>query len=144
MDPVSFVVTTVAGAVLKKLAEDSYGGLKKKLIQLIGPSAVQAVEADPASEHARKFLGEQIEKSDAARSDPELPRLAVAVADELAKLPDEEDLGGNISVRDIKAGRNIVVRQLEANPGSGISIEGIRASGTARFENLQSGWRPPS
>lgn len=142
MDPISFVVTTLAGAVLKKLGDDSYSALKAKIVALIGGTGVQAVEAKPESPAARALLAEQIGESQPALRDAELPVLATRVADALAALPEEEPLGGGITVRDIRAGRDIMITLLQANPGGGISIDGLRASGQVRIEGLVAGWKP--
>lgn len=144
MDPISFVVTTLAGAALKKLADDSYGALKARIVALIGATGVQAVEAKPESPAARALLAEQISESPPALRDAELPELATRVAELLARLPEDESLGGGITVRDIRAGRDVIVHHLQAHPGGGIAIDGLRASGQVRIEKIEAGWTPPS
>ncbi len=141
MDPVTFVVSALAGGALKKVAEDVYAALKGRLVALVGGAAVAAVEAKPASETARAFLAEQISENPAAQADPELPKLAAAMAEALAQLPDDDDLGGSITVQDIRAGREVILRQLEAHPGGGILVEGMRASGKIHISGITSGYK---
>ena len=66
MEPATFVVTALAGAVLKEVATDSYKAVKAKLVGVFGlGKAVEAVEEEPDDADARAFLAAKVAKSGA-------------------------------------------------------------------------------
>ncbi len=119
-------VGEVAGTeIIKEMTKDAYKSFKKKLADICGRGASRAleqVEADPASEDARKKLASavsHIDAEDAAEIDESYETLVTALKDDPAarktaevmasiKLDVESD--GKVTIQSIRGARTIDVK----------------------------------
>ena len=132
MEPATFVVTALAGAVLKEVATDSYKAVKAKLVEVFGlGKAVEAVEEDPGDEDARAFLAAKVAKS-GALDDAEVVQAVDAIAAALEKLPAGTGLGASMTVENIKAERVEFLRNT-VHAGGALTARDIEG-GEVRFE----------
>lgn len=138
MDPATFVVTTLAGALLKDVAADGYKAVKAKLVDTFGlGSAVEVLEADPDDSDAREFAAKKLTKSPAIK-DAEVLGGVELIAGELGKLPDDTPLGASLTVRDLKA-ESVEFRNNRVRGGGAILAERIKTPGKIVFEDNEVG-----
>ena len=138
MDPATFVVTTLAGALLKEVAADGYSSVKAVLVNRFGlGKAVEVLEEAPGDEDARNFAVKRLAKSPAIE-DAEVLDGAALVAAELERLPEDTSLGASLTVRDLKA-KSIEFRNNRVRAGGSILAERIEAAGKIVFEGNEAG-----
>jgi hypothetical protein len=133
MDPATFVISALAGAVLKEVATDSYKAVKARLVGLFGLDApMEALEKAPADEDVREFAAKQLAKSGALQ-DAEVLDAAEVITSELEKLPEDTPLFAALTVRDLKA-ESVEFRSNRVHQGGSILAERIDTPGKIVFE----------
>lgn len=138
MDPATFVVTALAGAVLKEVATDGYKAVKARLADAFGLGpAVELLEADPEDADARAFAAAKLANSPAVE-DAEVLDGVAQIAVELEKLPDDTPIGASLTVRDLKA-EAVEFRNNCVRPGGAILAERIEAKSRIVFEGNKVG-----
>jgi hypothetical protein len=130
MDPVvTTIISVLAGAALaagKDLATDAvkaaFTACKRYLVEkLKAGTAISAVEEDPLSKAAKQLLEEKLVKGNAA-NDAELGRLILKLQDALSALPSETAQTIGTSQQEIKAGRDITIRNLNSIQSRGGNV----------------------
>lgn len=134
MDPATFVVTALAGALLKEVATDSYNALKARLVEKFGlETAVEVLEKSPDDEDVRELAVRKLAKSPAI-DDAEVIDGAELIVSELARLPEDTPLGASLTVRDLKA-EAVEFRKNRVRGGGAILVERIETPGRIVFED---------
>lgn len=138
MDPATFIVTALAGAVLKEVATDTYKAVKDKVVDVFDlGTAVDALEKEPADEDARDFLSKKLAKS-GALDDPTVVEGADAIATELEKLPEDTPLGANLTVRNIRA-EAATFRRVKVRGGGRAEFDTIDLRGRLTVKDVDVG-----
>lgn len=138
MDLATFVITALAGSLLKEVATDSYKLVKARLVEAFGlGKAMEMLEADPDDADARDYAVKKLARS-AAIEDAAVLDKAESIAKELEKLPEDTPLGASLTVRDLKA-ESVEFRNNRARGGGSIVAERIQATGKIVFEGNEAG-----
>jgi hypothetical protein len=138
MDPATFIVTALAGAILKEVATDTYKTVKRKLVNVFDlGTVVDALEKEPADEDTRDFVSKKLAKS-GALDDPTVVEGADAIATELEKLPEDTALGAYLTVKDIRA-EAATFRRMKVRGGGHAEFNEIELRGQLTVEDIEVG-----
>ncbi|TBD71604.1 hypothetical protein [Rhizobium ruizarguesonis] len=138
MEPATFVVTALAGALLKEVAVDSYQLVKTKLVEVFGlTTPLTALEEAPGDEDARTFLSKRLVSSKAV-DDPQILSGVEKIIEALAQLPDDTPIFASLNVRGLKA-EAAEFRRNRIGAGGAANFEQIELSGRLTVEDNQIG-----
>ena len=132
------VPTCSPAATLGEGGKEAYYALKKAIQRIIPPGDIEKLEQNADSDSRRAVIAEELTNA-GKTNDPELLRLAQALATEVKAAPKAKGATG-ITLKDIEA-VNVVLKGITAT-GAGLVITKAKLSGDLRVGNVQAGGRP--
>jgi hypothetical protein len=146
MDPVSAIVAAlVAGAaasvnaVATDAVKDTYQALKTLIADRYKRSgAITTVEEDPGSEAAKAAVTEALRKSGAG-DDPDVQKGALELDRALEAMPAETRAVLEIHLKDLQAGRGILLQSLTSSGDTTLTAERVRTDGDFTVRDVSAG-----
>jgi len=151
MEPITAAIVSaiVAGAaasakgVASQAVSDAYSALKALIVERYKrANAVGMIEEDPESEPGKAALGEALTKSGAV-ADAQVQEGAARLSSALAELPEDARAKLSVQLRNIEAGRSILLENLHSAGSAEIAVEGAKAQEDFVLRGVTTG-RPPS
>ena len=139
MDPITtFIASTMAGAVLKEVANDAYKALRARLVEHFGlQPSIAALESSPDDEAFRQLMARKLAETKADK-DPLVLKDADRIGAELERLPDDTRLGPTLTVRDIRA-LSAEFRRIRVHGGGSATFEKMNIEGRLIVEDNEVG-----
>jgi hypothetical protein len=134
MEPITTAIVSaiVAGAaasaqgVVSQAVSDAYSALKTLIVERYQrANAVAKIEEDPESEPSKASLVEALTESGAV-ADAQVQQGAARLSTALAELPEEAKSKLSVQLRNIEAGRSILLENLRGADSVEIAVEGAK------------------
>lgn len=148
MDPVSAIVgalvagaTAAASGVAQDAVKDAYRALRQVLVdsyKLVSASLLEKKPSDPAFQSA---VESELRDNPAVADDTEVLSRVEAVQKALKEAPAEQLQAWGIDVKDIIAGRDVIIDHIAGKNG-GLRGNNLQAGRDVRLSNIAGGREP--